>query len=237
MRLYLLYGYNSKYYNLQQKRIELLKKIICKNDLCFDVGANNGHVTHAMLEVGADVVCFEPLLDFVKNLHREFLYESRVKIVPYALGSKEGISILNLSKEASALASMSDKWVSEGRFSENNFGFRYKVPVISLEYAISTYGTPKFIKINVEGFEKNVIEGLFEPIEFISFEYSKEFSIDSLYIMEYLLKLSNYKFNFSLAETWSFMFSSWMDADKLIDKLSFIDDKLLWGDIYARLEK
>jgi len=62
------------------------------------------------------------------------------------------------------------------------------VPIKTLDQLIATYGRPKYIKIDVEGYELPVIGGMHAKIDLISFEYhlNKDDCAAKLQIIEYL---------------------------------------------------
>src|SRR5947208_7185124 len=71
---------------------------------------------------------------------------------------------------------LSAKWMEAlgndpARFGRT-FEFREKrqVETITLEQMISTYGLPFYIKIDVEGYEPNVLKGLQTAVPYLSFE-------------------------------------------------------------------
>ena len=90
------------------------------------------------------------------------------------------------------------------------------------------------IKIDVEGFEYEVLKGLSKKVGIISFEFTSEFFKDSEKCINYLISLGYEKFNFSLGEKKKFDLE-WSNSEIIINKLkNYIEsDNLLWGDIYA----
>ena len=76
------------------------------------------------------------------------------------------------------------------------------VDTTTLDDLISKHGLPEFIKIDVEGNEKNVLAGLTQAIKFISFEILlPEYLPDAIDCMDILIRLNkNTTFNYATEE-------------------------------------
>ncbi len=96
---------------------------------------------------------------------------------------------------------------------------------------------PVFCKIDVEGFELQVLKCLSFPIKYISFEFIREFYDDMKLCITYLLSLEYKQFNCYLREFAKMYLEYWKKADVLCQKLELLDDSLLWGDIYAKFSR
>lgn len=160
-----------------QKHIAFYRSFIGPNDVVFDVGANVGWRTLAFWRLGRRVVAVEPQPSCADALARLFSGDRRVIVCPCALGAASGEAELHLCDE-SVLASLSSehiRTVSEsGRFAGKEWKRSIRVPVRTLDELIEGYGEPAFIKIDVEGFESEVIQGLSRPIAALSIEYTPE---------------------------------------------------------------
>lgn len=215
--------------------LEFYSQFINKNDLCFDVGANIGEFTEVFLKLGAKVVCIEPQEECLHRLYRSFGKNPNVVIVGKALGEREGSANLMICKEANTISTLSDKWVREGRFSRNyKWTKTQNVSVTTLNALVQQYGLPKFCKIDVEGFEESVLKGLTKPIPFISFEFTREFYDTAKNCVDYLSSLGYQKFNCSFGHAPQFLFPRWMESEELFEEIGLIEDKLMWGSIYAK---
>jgi FkbM family methyltransferase len=148
----------------RRKRQNFYRQLIAPGDLCFDVGANIGDYTETLVSLGARVVAVEPQPACIDELRARFAGNDRVTVVPAALGATEGAARLFL-REWTGLASLHPDWEGRGHLSS------VQVPISTIDRLIATYGRPKYIKIDVEGYELPVISGLHSKIELISFEY------------------------------------------------------------------
>jgi len=213
-------------------------QFVGKGDLVFDVGANIGSRTEVCLKLGARVICVEPQEACVGQLRKLFGKNSRVIIVDKALGEKECTSTLMICDDAHTLSTMSGKWVKEGRFSgEHMWTRKQEVAVTTLDALVHQFGVPRLCKVDVEGFEVPVLKGLSSSIPVVSFEFTKEFLKDALTCMEHLSSLGQTRFNCSMGESMRFSCDDWTTSQDLYAKLESIDDKSLWGDIYARCDQ
>lgn len=218
------------------------KKFISKGDLVFDIGANIGNRTFLFSKLGAKVIAVEPQKSCFYFLKFKSSFKPNIKVLNCALGSKKGESVIYISK-TSAISTLSRDWISRmkksKRFGNNEWNIKQKVSINTFDNLIKKYGTPKFCKIDVEGFELEVIKGLSKKIKIISFEFATETIEKTEEIIEILTSLDkNYKFNFSEGESLKFKDNNWRNSNdffKYLKKLSN-GNKSLGGDIYARLE-
>ncbi len=220
------------------KRIEFYKKILSPGDLVFDVGANIGNRAKVFLDIGCKVVAVEPQQDCVKVLRAKF--GNAITIIDMGLGEIEGEKTMYLSDE-STIASLSEEWidgVKKSRFSRHEWNKSIKINLTTLDSLVNKFGTPKFCKIDVEGYELQVLKGLTKPIPCISLEYTvPEFTNRLLQCIEHMNSINeNYKYNFSAGEQMNFglpEFIDYREMTQLIQQKTFQDTG--FGDIYLKI--
>jgi FkbM family methyltransferase len=217
------------------------KDFFKKGDVVFDVGANYGNRTEVFLNLGAKVVSFEPQTICYDYLNTKFA--NKIKLEKVGLGEKEGESVFFTSDNSTTVATLSKNWIEktkESRFSDIDWNHSEKIKISTLDIMIKKHGKPNFIKIDVEGFEYEVLKGLSSPINFLSFEYAVPESFDNtINSVKHLASLSsNYVFNYSTGETFVFEEKQWLSASEMIEKInskSFLEGSN--GDLYAKLLK
>ncbi|NML19602.1 FkbM family methyltransferase [Pseudoflavitalea sp. G-6-1-2] len=183
------------------------------NQLIFDIGANQGHKTHIFRKLSKKVVSVDPDDTNFAILNIRFKKNPDITIIKKAVDASNGESVLYITEEGSGLNTMSNKWkdalsnTEESRW-EHAIEYNKKVTVntITMGDLIRAFGTPDFIKVDVEGFEKNVISGIDTPVPLISFECNlPEFYSESLWCVDHLHSLDNsYLFNAFDEKTWVF---------------------------------
>lgn len=221
-------------WKLFRPRFLCFAKFIKKGDLVFDVGANIGQSLENFLPLGARVIAVEPQPNCVRVLKERFGNHKNVTIIQGGLSDKENVLTLFICEDAS-MSSFASKWKEE-RFSNCNWHGEVKVSVTTLDSLIRRFGIPKFCKIDVEGFELQVLKGLTSKIPFISFEFTREVLDDARLCVDHILSFGTAKFNFSLYSQHTFYSFKWLDSQSLFNTLESIPDEDLCGDIYAAIE-
>jgi len=183
-------GLRKKIFEQRASEISKLYQSILKPGmLVFDIGANQGHYTAAFIKLGAEVVSVEPQKDCFKILNARYKNNSKVHLLNYALDSEEGEKKMHISN-LDTISSMSEDWIaavkSSKRFPDAQWSKEAVVKTTTLESLIGLYGTPDFIKIDVEGYELNVLRGLKSKVPLLSIEYTYEIIETTVKCIEYL---------------------------------------------------
>lgn len=142
-----------------------------------------------------------------------------------------------LIADESAVSSMAQGWVNE-KEAQGLYRWERKitVQVTTLDTLIDTYGLPKFCKIDVEGFEYQVLKGLSRPVPALSFEYHADVLSPALSCIEWLTHIAAYEFNYSAGETMVLALEQWVSPQEISGILSNLPDNQSTGDVYARLQ-
>jgi FkbM family methyltransferase len=212
-------------------------QFVSPGDLVFDVGANDGDRTRVFRSLGARVVSAEPQPACVERLQSTFGDDPEVAIVGKALAASEGTAEL-MQNEAAVLSSMSPDFIAateqSGRFAQwSKWSGSITVETTTLDKLIEQHGVPRFCKVDVEGFELEVLRGLSRAVPVLSIEYTAETYEKSVAAVEHLSSLGLSRFAFAAAETFRFWPQGWASADEVTAGLRALPDPRAWGDIYA----
>ncbi len=203
----------------------LLSQFVKAGDLAFDVGANIGNRTEILLSLGAAVVAFEPQPICAREVGAR---GKRLTVVQSAVGETEGTAQLHLRADH-VLASLVPGWQAGSDMGT------LTVPVTTLDKAIEQFGVPAYCKIDVEGFEPQVLRGLSHRIRAISLEYHcDESGIEHVReCLDLLSKLGDYHLNLVGGEDARLLSSEWLTLPEF--KKSFPDCAKgnFWGDLFA----
>lgn len=208
----------------------LYGQFVGPDDLVFDVGANIGAKSEVFLSLGARVIAFEPQTNCCREIRARAHGNKRLTIVNKAVGARQGIAELYLAP-SSLVASLLPNW--EG--TRENIG-TITVPVTTLDDAIEQFGTPSFCKIDVEGFEVEVLKGLSQRVSNFSLEYhSEEKGIITINeCMGILAKRDNYVVNLTGQEGASFLLPRWVTIQEFKDSFPGCAKGNVWGDVFIR---
>lgn len=190
-----------------------------------------GNKTAEYLKQGARVVAFEPEpLSFAK-LQARFAAEPNVTVLPVAVAAEPGVRKLESCSKARTISTLDPAWKT-GRFEKYLWDESVDVQMTTLDAAIEKYGVPQFIKIDVEGYEEEVLKGLSRKVAYLSFEFAGEFPERLMGCVKRLLDLGYYDFTVSFATEPQFAME-WGAWDRVVKAITE-QGKTAWGDVYAR---
>ncbi len=219
-------------------RIDFYRQFVSPGAVVFDVGANLGNRSRVFWNLGASVVAVEPQPMCAGFLRKVFAGKPRLTLVEAALGREPGEGEMLLSN-AHTVSSLSPHWVeavrSSNRFGECEWSRRATVQIDTLDSLIARYGTPRFVKIDVEGFEDQVLAGLSRPVPALSIEFTPGYEEGTRRSIDHLLRLGDVSFQLSVGESMQWALPQWTDERGLMRALRDVPDRV-FGDIYARFK-
>ncbi len=228
--------------DLTRTRVErpgLLTEYIREGSLVFDIGANIGRMTYQYLARGARVVAVEPQSVCVGEfLIPQFGGNERVTIVHAACGEQVGEATITTYGHGGTISTLvpDHYWQPGGPWQNTPHDGREVVDMTTLDALIEEYGVPDFMKIDVEGYEFQVFQGLSQFIS-LSFEFHPFFRYNAILCMDRLLEIEpGIEFNHTVGEALTYA-GEWMDREAMIltmDALYAAHGRVYFGNVYVR---
>lgn len=161
---------------MQYPKKDLLNDHMKKNNLIFDLGFHNGDDTDFYLRKGFNVVAVEADPRLVKKgitRFKSFINNKRLILINRAVSDKTGVEKFYINLKRS-------DWSSCNKALAESDGSRSKVvsvESITLNKLCDDFGTPRYVKVDVEGKDVAVARQLYElkdRPQYISFETSRQ---------------------------------------------------------------
>ena len=231
------------YYGLpfhHQALTQIYAPFINLGDLCFDIGAHLGDRVRAWSKLRARIIALEPHPGLMNWLRRWYGGRSNITLIEQAVGAQPGVATLWISRLTPSVSTISDRWMSKVKQSPRFAGVRWNeqvtVSVTTLDILIAQYGIPAFCKIDVEGAELDVLQGLSQALPALSFEYIPAIIETALGCIDRLGQLGNYEYNWRVSEWPRLRSSHWLSAQEMTAQLQRMPRAGNSGDVYARLK-
>jgi FkbM family methyltransferase len=210
--------------------------LLPKGALVFDIGANVGTMTTIFASLGTKVVAVEPNPDCARHIELTTPRDA-VQVLQAAVGQANGLAELKVSDRKDKMSSLSGDWceaVSKGNLDYvGMWNRKLTVPMITLDSLIQRYELPFYIKIDVEGYEEQVLKALSRCPPLLSFEFNRMFLDPALRALDDSI-FNEATFNYTLVDPVKFELQNWVDRDEL--KKSILGSKCApgLGDIFVR---
>ncbi len=218
---------------------DLYASFIQPGDLVFDIGAHAGDRISSFRRLNARVVALEPQPLLVRALKLIHGRDPNVMLIPAAAAAGAGQRVLHINSRNPTVSTISDAFLIEAGgalgWEGQTWDREITVPVVTLDRLIAMFGPPAFIKIDVEGFEDEVLAGLTQPVPALSFEVTTIARDVSLRCLDRIGTLGNYGFDVALGESQALTFNRWVTATEMARHLEYLPHAANSGDVYAML--
>lgn len=214
-------------------------QFIKPGDLVYDVGAHVGDRISSFRRLGARVVALEPQPLLQRALHLIHGRDRAVMLVPAAAAAKIGEMTLHVNSRNPTVSTLSDAFIVDAFAADGWQGQTWdtsiSVPAVTLDRLIAAFGPPAFIKIDVEGFEDEVLNGLTQSVPAVSFEFTTIARDVAQRCLDTLSALGPYMFDVALGESQTLTFGRWVTAAEMSRHLEHLPHAANSGDVYAVL--
>jgi FkbM family methyltransferase len=214
-------------------------RYVAAGDLVFDIGSHVGDRVAAFRRLGARVVAVEPQPALARTLRLLYGRDKAVTVVESAVGRAPGTVALQLNLDNPTVSTASEAFIAASRGAPGWEGQRWtravEVPVTTLDALMARFGAPRFIKIDVEGFEAEVLAGLSVPVPALSFEFTTIQRDIACACVARSEAIGYRAFAASLGESLAFEHGHKLGADDITDWLMTLPASANSGDIYATL--
>lgn len=212
-------------------------QFIQPGDLCFDIGAHLGNRSRIWAGLGAHVIAVEPQPQLMRWLQRLYGRQPHITLLQTAVASQAGSATLHISQRTPTVSTLSADWITavqtDPSFAHVEWDTAVSVPVTTLDALIAQYGRPAFCKIDVEGFELDVLKGLSQPLPSLSFEAINATNDTAVACLQRLESLAAYQYNYSAGESHQLHFAQWQSANMMAKFLRNLTTGS--GDVYGRI--
>ncbi len=218
---------------LKRRLKRFYAQFINKDSLVFDIGTNDGDYAQSFLELGGHVIGVEPQPVYLEKLTKRFADNKQITILPNGIGETRGVRDFYISSFNSPNSTFSTDFQKNSRYNYRTWDKVIKVHMITFQDLLIKYGTPDFCKIDVEGYEWEVLSTLQQPLPCISFEFLSEMNDKTFKIISHLDRLGKPRYNVCLGMQYTYALPEWVTGKELI-KLLKQKHALRWnGDIYV----
>lgn len=207
---------NPNYISWIKKEIQFHKKILNKDDLIFDLGANMGEKSNVFSHFTKRIILYEPEEVLYNKLRLRFRGNDNILIHNLIVLDKAKETLFYSIPGNEAYSSIIKNYKKDFIQLNKSKVIKKKKMSTTLNIEIKKFGLPSYIKIDCEGSEKLILKDLNYKIKIISFEANlPNFLNETLDIIDIFKTKYNSLFNLRRNNEFNFHYSSNVDSLEL----------------------
>jgi FkbM family methyltransferase len=211
-----------------------------RGDLVFDIGGHVGDRVASFRRLGARVVVAEPQPALARTLRLLYGRDRAVTVVEAAVGRAAGTTSLRLNLDNPTVSTASEAFIAAAHGAPGWEGQQWtrtiEVPLTTLDALIARHGAPRFVKIDIEGYEAEALAGLSTPVPALSFEFTTIQRDIAGACIERCAAIGYRGFRASLGESLAFVHDRKLAVSEIAAWLADLPVEANSGDIYATLD-
>jgi FkbM family methyltransferase len=219
----------------------LYARFLKHGQLAFDIGSHVGDRIGSFRRVGARVVALEPQPLCARAIRAIYARDDSISLVEAACGPQPGKLTLRINSRNPTVTTASEDFVraadGAGGWEGQAWDQSIEVPVTTFDALVAEHGTPDFAKIDVEGFEADVLAGLSTAVPALSFEFTTIQRDVAFRCLDRMMQLGDYRFDVALGEAQRLTFEHWITAADMRLHIESLPHDANSGDVYCVLRR
>ena len=186
------------------------------------------------------MIAIEPnpaCIEIIRRNGAKSISAQSLVVVPSAIGASSGRLVLNLFEGANTISSGSEDFKAAALAAGQKSSGAIEVEKTTLDDLVNRFGMPDFIKIDVEGMDAEVMQGLSKRPKLLSFEFNQNPGVwpNSLLCICEAKRLGFTQANITGSRSSGFVFTSWVDLTDLEHSIrNAFPAGNKYGDVFVR---